>query len=73
MNKKVLQDIHQIVNEGTKPLTKDKYKDMSLQQLERKKAELEKAIENSERGGIEYETLESQIDLLDDLIKKAKE
>lgn len=45
---------------------------MSLQELKKEKAKLEKRFKDSDRGGIEYETLESQIRSLDMLIKKAK-
>tara|TARA_Y100000813_G_C23876955_1_gene218452 strand:+ start:82 stop:495 length:414 start_codon:yes stop_codon:yes gene_type:complete len=135
ISKKLVQDVHRIVNEGNKPLTPEmkkkvkerafeladkltnvdedkvaviltrmamsgddlddlealeselkmnestsshserfpnKYKNMSLQELKKEKAKLEKGFKDSDRGGIEYETLESQIRSLDMLIKKAK-
>ena len=50
----------------------NKYKNMSLKQLKMEKAKLEQGFKDSDRGGIEYETLESQIQALDMLIKRAK-
>lgn len=43
---------------------------MSLQELKKEKAKLEQGFKDSVRGGMEYDTLESQIRSLDMLIKE---
>ena len=43
---------------------------MSLQKLKKEKAKLEKRFKDSDRGGIEYQKLESLIQEIDKLIKE---